>query len=138
MKNCLFKLSLEYVFSTISTSLELSSLVLDSVYIRQDKAPAKSTVDSKINVRSVSSLFGWHVKFVVSVHEVGKSSGSDTVNFRNAFTVMMEAQRCICVPALPEPIPEPNKKDKLYNDLLKLANRKDCHMVMWNQERGIF
>jgi len=82
------------VFTTILMSLELSSLVLDSVYIGQDKATANSTVDSKTNVISVCSLFGWHVKFVVTVYEVGESSGSDTVNVsvnvRNAFTVMMK------------------------------------------------
>ena len=86
---------------------------MDSVYIRQDKATANSTVDSKINAISVCSLFGWYVKFVVTVYEVGESSGSDTVNVsvnvRNAFTAMMEAQRRICAPALPEPIPEHNR-----------------------------
>jgi len=61
-------------FSTISMSLELSSSVLDSVYIGQDKSTANSTVDSKINIISVCSLFGWHIKFVVSLHEVGESS----------------------------------------------------------------
>ena len=128
------------VFSTISMSSELSSLVLDSVYIRQDKATANSTVDSKINAISVCSLFGWYVKFVVTVYEVGESSGSDTVNVsvnvRNAFTAMMEAQRRICAPALPEPIPEHNKKDKLYNDLLKLADRKGLKLSHGDVESG--
>jgi len=72
----------------------------------------------------------------VSVHEVGKSSGSDTVNVRNAFTVMMEAQRHICAPALPEPIPEHNKKDGLYNDLLKLADQKGLKLSHSDVESG--
>ena len=102
------------VFSTIPASLELSSSVLDSVYIGKDKSTANSTVDRKINVISVCSLFGWHIKFVVSVPEVGESSSNDTVlTVQNAFTVMMEVQHHICAPALPEPIPEYNKKDKL-------------------------
>ena len=34
------------IVSTISTSLELSSLILNSVYIGQDKSTANSVVDS--------------------------------------------------------------------------------------------
>ena len=67
------------VFSTIPASLELSSSVLDSVYIGKNKSTANSTVDRKINVISVCSLFGLHIKFVVSVPEVGESSSNDTV-----------------------------------------------------------
>ena len=61
----LFTLIKSGVFSTIPTLLELLSSVLDSVYIGQDKCTTNSTVDHKINVISVCSLFGWHIKFVV-------------------------------------------------------------------------
>ena len=49
---------------------------------------------------------------------------------------MMEAQRCICVPALPEPIPEHNKKDKLYNDLLKLTDQKSLKLSHGDVKSG--
>ena len=54
------------IFSTISTSLELSSSMLNAVYIGQDKSTANSLVDGKVNILSVCTLFGWHVRFVVT------------------------------------------------------------------------
>ena len=56
--------------STILTSLELSLLILNSVYIGQAKSTANSVVDGKVNIVSVYTLIGWHVKFVVSVPEL--------------------------------------------------------------------
>ena len=75
-------------------------------------------------------------KFVVSVHEVGESSTQATTVFKNAFTIMMESQRRISAPALPEPIPEHNKKDKLYNDLLNLARERDLKLRHCDIESG--
>ena len=57
-------------FSTILTLLKLSSLALNSVYIGLDKSAANSIVNSMVNRVSVCTLFGWHIKFAVLVHEV--------------------------------------------------------------------
>ena len=109
-------------FLNISTSLELSASILQSVYIGQDKATANSIIEKTVNVVSVCSIFGWHVKFIVSVPEEGESSSQHV--FKNAFSIMMESQRRICAQTLPQPIPERNKTDKLFNDLLQLANQR--------------
>ena len=80
-----------------------------------------------VNVISVCSVFGWHIKFIVSVPEQGESSSHDVL--KNAFSIMMESQRCICAQTLPQPISEKNKKDKLFNDLLQLANRRGLRLA---------
>ena len=97
-------------FSNISTSLELSSSVLHSVYIGQDKVTANSIVEKAVNVVSVCSVFGWHVKFIVSVPEQGESSSQHV--FKNAFSIMMESQCCTCAQTLPEAIPSLIKRKK--------------------------
>jgi len=61
-------------------------------------------VDVTANVVSICLLFGWHVKFVVSVPEQDKSSSQTVV--KNAFTIMMESQHRICAQTLSEPMPE--------------------------------
>ena len=51
------------IFSTISPSLELSSLIMNAVYIEQDESSANSLVDGKVNILSVCTLFGWYFLF---------------------------------------------------------------------------
>ena len=114
-------------FSNVVTSVELSSCILRSVFIGQDKATANSAVEITVNVVSVCSVFGWHIKFIVSVPEQGESSSHDVL--KNAFSIMMESQRRICAQTLPQPISEKNKKDKLFNDLLQLANRRGLRLA---------
>ena len=69
-------------FSTILTLLELSSSVLDSVYIGQDTSTANLIVNSMVNVASVRTLFGWDIKFVVLMSE------SSAAVFKNALNVV--------------------------------------------------
>ena len=121
-------------FSNISTSLELSLSSLDSVYIGKDCSTANSSVDKTVNIVSVCVLFGWHIKFVVSVLEQGESSSQPVI--RNAFSIMMESQRRICSQTLPEPVPERTKKDKLFNDLLKLAIQRGLKLPSGQIESG--
>ena len=113
-------------FSNVITSVELSSCILRSAFIGQDKATANSAVEITVNVVSVCSVFGWHIKFIVSVPEQGESSSHDVL--KNAFSIMMESQRRICAQTLPQPISEKIKRTN-SNDLLQLANRRGLRLA---------
>ena len=113
--------------SNVSTSLELSSSILRSAFVEQDKTTANSTVELMVNIVSECSVFGWHIKFIVLVPEQGESCSHDVL--KNAFSIMMESQHHICAQTLPQPIPERSKNDKLFNDLLQLANRRDLRLA---------
>ena len=72
-------------FSNVSTSLELLSSILRSAFMGHHKTTANSAVEIMVNVVSVCSVFGWHIKFVVSVPEQGESSSHDVLKNRRPF-----------------------------------------------------
>ena len=85
-------------FSIVKTSSEISAASLESVWIGKDKAQL-SQVDKSLNVSEVCSSFGQFIKFVVLV-DTGEGTSSLSVT-KNAFVMMMNAQRTACQPSLP-------------------------------------
>ena len=93
------------------------------MWIGKEKS-SLSRVDTTLNVSEVCRSIGQFVKLVVSV---GSSGGSSlTVSTQNAFTVMMCSQRAraACQPSLPQLISERTKKDRLFNDIVKMLDQK--------------
>jgi len=86
-------------------------------------------VDLGLQVCQVVENFGRYVKYVVT------STVSDTNGIpgkaisANAFEVLMCSARALQSPeSLPDAVPEKNKKDKLYNDLLLLFRSRNLKM----------
>ena len=107
-------------FAIVKTSCDLSTAILESVWIGREKS-SLSHVDKTLNVSEVCISFGQFVKFVVSV---GSSGGSSLTVTKNAFTIMMCSQRRACQPSLPHLLSERTKKDRLFNDIVKMLDQK--------------
>ena len=121
------------VFAIVKTSQELSSAVLESVYVGKEKS-SLSLVQKELNAVDVCTAFGKFVKFIVSLDEPIVSCSLDVS--KNAFEVMMQSQRRICRPSLPDPVVERTKKDKLFNDLLRLVEQKGLKFSPGQLESG--
>jgi len=88
-------------------------------------------VDSKLNIVSVCALFGWHVKFIVSVHKVGKSS-SKTVTVQNLFY-----HDVLSVVFVHQQFQNQFQSIiRIYNDLLTLAGQKGLKLPHNDVESG--
>ena len=120
-------------FSIVKTSSEISAASLESVWIGKDKAQL-SQVDKSLNVSEVCSSFGQFIKFVVLV-DTGEGTSSLSVT-KNAFVMMMNAQRTACQPSLPRLNPEKTKKDKLFNDIVNTIDKKGLKFSSGQLESG--
>ena len=110
------------VHPSVPTSRELCEAVIDTVAVGRDKQ-SLSIVGMAMNVMDVCQTFGNFIKFrVISENESLAPTGVDPV--KNAFEIMMNSQRQLRKPRLPERIIEKNKKDKLFNDLITLLESK--------------
>ena len=80
-------------------------------------------MQKELNVVDICTAFGLYIRFIVSLDEP-KTSAEDIS--RNAFAIMMQDQRYICAqaPSLPDAVVERTKKDKLFNDLLRVVEQK--------------
>ncbi len=77
------------------------SIKLDKVFIGQSR-DCLSIVDEKLVIDDVCKAFGQHVKFVVVQSESSaEQDASGTQTYRNAFTVLMQAQCAIDLKPLP-------------------------------------
>ena len=83
---------------------ELSRSSLDMVYVGQTK-DGLSAVDEQLVIDDVCTVFGQHVKYIVtwSVREDAQSSCSSTT-LQNAFLVLIGPQRAIDMVKLPPKI----------------------------------
>ena len=114
-------------FAIVKTSSDLSTAILESLWIGRQKS-SLSRVDKTLNVSEVCISFGQFVKFVVSV---GSSGGSSLTVTKNAFTIMMCSQRRACQPSLPQLLSERTKKDRLFNDIVKMLDQKGLKFNFW-------
>ena len=118
----LFRLIKSGKFVIIKTSPELSLAVLQSVCVGKDRS-SQSLVQKELNAVDICTAFGLYIRFIVSLDEP-KTSAEDIS--RNAYEIMMQNQCCICAqaPSLPDAVVERTKKDKLFNDLLRVVEEK--------------
>ena len=121
-------------YAIIKTSADLSAAVLESsgVSVGKDRS-SLSLVDKHLNTVDVCIAFGHFVKFTVIVNEPGVSSSLDVS--KNAFEIMMQTQRCLSKPTLPDALVE-QTKDKLFNDLLWLVDQKGLKLSPGQLELG--
>ena len=78
-------------------------------------------MENNLNTVDICTAFGHFIKFTVSLGEPGVISSLDVS--KNAFEIMMQNQRCISKPTLLNVLVEQTKKDKLFNDLLRLVEK---------------
>lgn len=105
----------------------LSHSVLDKVFVGQSKE-SLSVVDEKLVINDVCRVFGQHVKFVVLQAEaVTEAETTSSQTYRNAFTVLMNSRRALekSIKRLPAMKEERTKKDKLFNDIIRLLEREN-------------
>ena len=114
-------------FDVIPVSDELKRAKLLSTYVGVKKEALIKTSSSQC-VISVCLQFGNFVKLCA---ELSEETQQDTMPLSNAFSVMIAAQRRLELGdnGLPFSLPEKDKKDLLYNDLIKLMIEMG---IKWN------
>jgi len=122
-------------YAIVKTSTDLAAAVLESsgVSVGKDKS-SLSLVDKDLNTVYVCTTFGHYVKFTVTLNDPGVSSSLDVS--RNAFEIMMQNQHCLSKPTLPDALVGRTKKDKLFNDLLRLVEQKGLKFSPGQLESG--
>lgn len=73
--------------------------------------------DHSLVVKEVTSMFGHFIKFRVRAEELEVQA--QQVVRTNAFDVLMRTQRQLQLVCYPPDVSPRNKKDELYNDILK-------------------
>ena len=125
------------VYQMLHVDEFLSQSKLDKVFVGQSR-DCLSIVDEKLVIDDVCKAFGQHVKFVVVQSESSaEQDASGTQTYRNAFTVLMQAQRAIDLKPLPSRVHERTKKDKLYNDIISFLESKSSLGGM-TMERNLY
>ena len=111
-------------YTIVRTSTELAAAVLESngVGVGRDKF-SLSLVQKELSAADVCTAFRHFIRFTVSLDEPGVSFSLDVS--KNAFEIMMQNQRRISKPTLPDVLVERRKKDQLFNDLLRLVEQKE-------------
>ena len=124
-------------YAVVKASPELSAATLESVYVGKDIKSSMSIVQRELNAVDVCNNFGSYIKFIVSIDQPGVTFTRNDIHVaKNAFEIMMQSQRRISAPSLPDPIVERTKKDKLFNDLLQLIAQRGLKFAPSQHESG--
>ena len=99
---------------------------LDSCFVGKEKHCLDKT-DASFPISDVISTFGPYVKLFVSFADANVDP-APRAPVRNAFDVMMLAQRSLSVPVVPSKISVHTKKDVLYNDLVLLLEQENLKL----------
>jgi len=81
----------------------------------------------ELKMKLVTDTFGNFIKFYVSLpqlNQTDQSASTESAPCRNAFDIMMAAQREKMSHVLPDKIAVRNKKDQLFNDLVTMIEKK--------------
>ena len=105
------------------TSDSADYYTVDSVEVGASKDKLDAA-DLSLNVVEVTEQFGKFVKYYV-IPESATNTGTRHVDVItvNAFDVLMTSQQEVCSFAV---VAERNKKDKLYNDLIRQLAKEKC------------
>lgn len=109
------KLSRE-IQSTSDSSFELE---LESAYIGKNKT-SLDRIEVSLELETAASIFGPFIKYHVIVPDTPPQPARV-----NAFSLMMSSSQSFSQPGLPPSLTEHNKKDKLYNDVLKVLEENN-------------
>ena len=82
-----------------------------------------SSVKKNLTAADVISVFGHFVKFIVE--PAGRPTGAtNTVHVKNAFEVTMQCRLTVSTPCLPNLMEKKTKRDRMFDDLIQLAEEK--------------
>ena len=90
---------------------------IENIYVGKTKEALDLVGDHSLVVKEVTSMFGHFIKFRVRAEELEVQA--QQVVRTNAFDVLMRTQRQLQLVCYPPDVPPRNKKDELYNDILK-------------------
>ena len=112
-------------------------MTVEKCYVGHSKNSFDAT-DPSLLIHEVVSTFGQYVKFHVSVgtQDAESQVHSGANGRRSAFDFLMQLQKNLALPTLPERISARTRKDDLYNAITDLLEQMDLSLTSTEASAG--